>query len=119
MVAPMAFTTYAEARPWAKSMAKAVATGSMPPWDASIEHKGQFVGERILSEEDKTTIVEWVKSGAARGNPKDMPAPLVFTSKEGWTIGEPDMVLSMPEPYFVPDDLLDETRYFQDEIKEE
>lgn len=118
MVAPMAFTTYAEARPWAKSMAKAVATGAMPPWDAAEEHRGEFIGERVLSDEDKATIVQWVETGAARGNPKDMPDPLEFVSKEGWSIGEPDAVLSMPEPYFVPDDLLDGTRYFQDTLSE-
>ena len=31
-VAPMAFTTYEETRPWAKAMARAVKTRAMPPW---------------------------------------------------------------------------------------
>lgn len=119
MVAPMAFTTYEDTRPWAKAMAKAVQTGSMPPWDAAPEHRGQFIDERFLNDEDKATIIKWVETGASKGNPKDMPPPLVFVAQDGWTIGEPDMVLEMPEPYFVPDDLLDETRYFQDKVTEE
>ena len=32
MIAPMAFTTYEETRPWAKAIGKAVANGEMPPW---------------------------------------------------------------------------------------
>ena len=32
MVAPMAFETYDETRPWARAIAKAVAEKSMPPW---------------------------------------------------------------------------------------
>jgi hypothetical protein len=118
MVAPMAFNTYAEARPWAKAMAKAVSTGAMPPWSAAEKHRGEFIGERYMSEEDKATIIKWVETGAARGNPKDMPAPLEFASPDGWTIGEPDAVLSMPEPWFVPDDLLDHTEYFPTKITE-
>lgn len=112
MVAPMAFTTYKEARPWAKAIAKAVATGAMPPWDAAPEHSGVFLNERYLSDDDKATIVGWVEQGAARGNPSDAPAPKEFPNVDGWQIGEPDMILQMEEPYFVPDDLLDATKYF-------
>jgi mono/diheme cytochrome c family protein len=119
MVAPMAFNTYAETRPWAKSMAKAVATRAMPPWDAAAEHDGEFIGERTMSDEDREKIINWVKSGASRGNPKDMPTPIVFPDQSGWTIGEPDAVLTMPDPYFVPDDLLDATKYFPDTVSAE
>ncbi len=118
MVAPMAFTNYAEARPWAKAMAKAVAARAMPPWVAAPEHDGTFQGERLMSDEDRATIMAWVEQGAARGNPKDMPEPLEYATEEGWTIGEPDAILSMPEPYFVPDDLLDDTKYFPTTISD-
>lgn len=118
MVAPMAFTSYAETRPWAKSMAKVVAARKMPPWAAAAEHDGSFIGERLMTDEDRATIVQWVETGAARGNPKDMPAPLEFSASDGWTIGEPDAVLTMPEPYFVPDDLLDATKYFPTKVPE-
>lgn len=112
MVAPMAFTTYKETRPWAKAIAKAVANQDMPPWDASPEHAGVFEGERVLSVEDRDTLVKWVETGVARGKPSDAPDALDWPSGEGWTIGEPDIIVSMPEPYFVSDDVLDETKYF-------
>lgn len=112
MVAPMAFTTYKETRPWAKAIAKAVATRDMPPWDASPEHAGVFDGERVITQDDIDTIVKWVDSGAARGKASDAPEPVEFPAVDGWTIGEPDLILSMPEPYFVDDDTLDETKYF-------
>src|SRR3954462_11484994 len=33
-IAPMAFTTYADTRPWAKAIREAVVGRSMPPWHA-------------------------------------------------------------------------------------
>jgi mono/diheme cytochrome c family protein len=116
MVAPMAFENYKEVRPWSKAIAKAVSTKAMPPWDAAPEHAGEFLGERGLSQEEIDTIVSWVEGGATRGNPKDAPEPLEFPSVDGWSIGEPDLVVSMPDPYFVPDDVVDETKYFPMEL---
>jgi len=105
MIAPMSFMTYKETRPWAKAIAKAVEAKDMPPWDASELTHGQFRNERTLTAEEITTITDWVRQGAKRGNPSDAPEPIQF--KEGWQMGEPDLVLSFPEPYFVEDEVQD------------
>jgi hypothetical protein len=105
MVAPMSFMNYKETRPWAKAIAKAVEAKDMPPWDASDLTHGQFSNERTLTKEQIATITDWVKQGAKRGNPSDAPEPIKF--KEGWQMGEPDLVLEFPEPYFVEDEVQD------------
>src|SRR5262245_20172448 len=51
MVAPMSLMTYDETRPWAKSIAKVVASRQMPPWFATEATRGQFHDERVLSAE--------------------------------------------------------------------
>ncbi|HIA48367.1 MAG TPA: hypothetical protein EYN96_10470 [Candidatus Hydrogenedentes bacterium] len=107
MIAPMSLTTYAETRPWAKAIAKQVSGKTMPPWHAAPEHQGQFENERTLTENDIATIVRWVEKGALRGNPKDAPDALELADNDGWGIGVPDVVVSMPEPYFVEDDVRD------------
>lgn len=119
MIAPMSFTTYPETRPWAKAIARAVSNRKMPPWDAAPVHNGEFIDERTLSDEEIKTIVTWVETGARRGNPSDAPPPFEFPNVDGWTIGEPDLILSMPEPFFVPDDLSDDTMYFPMELTED
>ena len=119
MIAPMSFMNYAETRPWAKAIARAVSTKAMPPWDAAPMHNGQFIDERTLSDEDIDTIVTWVETGARRGKPSDAPPPYEYPSVDGWMIGEPDLILTMPEPFFVPDDLSDDTKYFPMELTEE
>ncbi len=107
MVAPMSLMTYDEVRPWAKSIAEKVQSHEMPPWDAAPEQRGQFSNERVLNDEEIALIVQWVQSGAPRGNPKDAPEPREFKSTGGWLIGEPDLIVPMPAPFKVSDDVFD------------
>ena len=97
--APMSLRTYQEARPWAKAMKQAVLAKKMPPWFADAQY-GHFRNDRSLPQKDIDTLVSWVDAGAPEGNPKDLPQPLAFV--DGWNIGQPDMVLEMPEPFHVP-----------------
>lgn len=110
MIAPMSLMNYREVRPWAKAIAKAVETGEMPPWHASPAHNGTFKNERVLTEAERDTIIAWVNTGAKRGNPEDAPPPREF-SDAGWQLaeklGEPDLLLKMPEPYWVADEVQD------------
>jgi len=119
MVAPMAFETYAETRPWAKAIAKQVSQRNMPPWHASPMHAGVFENERWLSEDDIGTLVKWAETGAARGNPKDAPEKIAWPDYDGWTIGKPDMVVKMPEKFFVDDDVEDIYMNFEHTITRE
>jgi hypothetical protein len=100
-IAPMSLITYQEVRPWAKSIRQRVAERSMPPWYAD-PHIGKFSNDPSLSKEEIDTIVAWVDSGAPKGDDKDLPPPPKFV--EGWTIGKPDVVLSMQEEYSIPAD---------------
>ena len=97
--APMSLRTYQEARPWAKAMKQAVLAKKMPPWFADAQY-GHFRNDRSLPQKDIDTLVSWVDAGAPEGDPKDLPQPLSFV--DGWNIGQPDMVLEMPEPFRVP-----------------
>ncbi|MDX1382881.1 MAG: hypothetical protein R3190_04500 [Thermoanaerobaculia bacterium] len=106
MVAPFALTSYDEARPWAKSIAKAVEARKMPPWHASEEFHGVFRNERTLDSDEIETIVRWAKTGAAKGRDEDAPPPLVFEDSE-WFLGEPDVVVTLPEPVWVGDEVTD------------
>src|SRR5690606_31447729 len=107
MIAPMSLTSYEETRPWAKAIAKTVASRRMPPWFASDDYDGLFKNERKLTEAEIEVITSWVEQGARRGNPADAPAPVEFENTGGWLTGIPDLIVEMPEPYFVKDDVED------------
>lgn len=98
-IAPMSLLTYADARPWVRSIATRVGNGSMPPWQADPAH-GEFLNDRRLSAADKDTISKWIAGGAAEGDPKDLPPQPKYA--DGWMIGQPDVVLTMQEDYPIP-----------------
>ena len=97
--APMSLLTYDEVRPWARAIHEAVALNRMPPWFADPAY-GEWANGHVLTAEEKIAIAQWVESGSPRGDPADAPEPREFV--EGWNIGEPDMVLELPEPFQVP-----------------
>ena len=95
----MSLLGYEETRPWARAIQEAVALDRMPPWFADPRY-GEWSNAHVLAADEKRTIAEWVESGAERGNPADAPEALEFL--DGWNIGEPDLVLELPEPFQVP-----------------
>jgi len=98
-MAPASFLSYESARPWAKSIKTAVLTKKMPPWFAD-PHYGNFSNDRSLAESDIRTLVSWVDAGAPAGDPKDAPKPVDWV--EGWRIGRPDAVITMPNEFHAP-----------------
>lgn len=97
-IAPFSLRTYNEARPWAKAIKSSVLAKKMPPWFADPNY-GHFANDRTLSQQEIDTLVAWVDGGAKEGNPKDAPAPKTFL--DGWNIQQPDLVLSMKEPFHI------------------
>lgn len=93
-IAPMSLLTYKEARPWAAAIKEAVLSRKMPPWKAD-PHYGKWANDPSLTQDEVRTITAWADGSKAEGDPKLMPAPPQFP--EGWKIGKPDMVFTIPE----------------------
>lgn len=108
-IAPMSLLTYSSARPWARAIRQAVLTKRMPPWHAD-PHYGVFENDPTLSQEEIDTICRWADQGAKEGNPQDLPTPPAFV--EGWRIGKPDVVFSMPAEYTVKANATDDYENF-------
>jgi mono/diheme cytochrome c family protein len=108
--APFSALSFKDVRPWAKSIREKVASRVMPPWHADPQH-GQFQNDRRLNQREIDTITAWVDGGAIEGEAKDLPPAPKFV--EGWGIGKPDLVLSMPEAYTVEATGPDEYQYFE------
>ncbi len=71
----------------------------MPPWHADPRY-GHFSNDRSLNAKDRATLLAWVDQGTPLGDIKDLPPARAFP--EGWSIGKPDVVFELPEPYYVP-----------------
>ena len=118
MIAPMSLVTYDDVRPWAKSIRKVVASREMPPWGATYETSHKIANNRSLETAEIDLIVSWVDRGAPAGNAADAPPPRVFQDT-GWLIGEPDLIVEMPEPIIVGDDVEDWQPYVTFELTPE
>lgn len=98
-VAGFSLLTYDQARRWRRGIKEVVLDRRMPPWHADPRH-GEFANDRGLSPTQRATLVAWVDQETPLGDPARMPEPRSFP--EGWTIGEPDIVLTMREAFTVP-----------------
>ena len=101
-MAPMALTTYAEVRPWARSIKNRVVAREMPPWhiDKNIGIQ-EYKDDISLTDEQIATIASWVDNGVPIGDPGDMPQMPEFQNWSEWQIGEPDLIVRYPV-YEVP-----------------
>jgi peroxiredoxin len=98
-IGPMPLLTYDDVSSWAGMIKEVVQEKRMPPWHADPKH-GKFSNDRSLSAEERETLLTWIKQGCPRGNDNDQPPPRQFA--EGWGIGKPDVVFTMPKEYKVP-----------------
>ncbi|MSO34902.1 MAG: hypothetical protein EXQ50_08040 [Acidobacteria bacterium] len=98
-IAPMSLITFAESRPWARSIKNRVSTRQMPPWhiDPSVGVQ-KFKNDMSLTQKEIDTIVAWADAGAPQGDPKDMPAAKQLRADNEWKgvqdgFGQPDLVV--------------------------
>lgn len=108
-IGPMPLTTYDEVFVYGEFIEYVTATDYMPPWtpDDAYSH---FVGERVLTDDEKATLSAWVAECKPEGNPTDNPGIPSFPDDS--QIGTPDMVLPMAEPYTHGGDMTDQYQVF-------
>ena len=110
-IAPFSLTEYDEVVGWADMMLEVIDQRRMPPWHADPEI-GEFVGQRLLPEEDRDRIAKWIAGGMAEGDPGNLPESPKWIA--GWHLGvPPEIEIDMRKrPFRVPEDGIVEYQYF-------
>jgi hypothetical protein len=96
-VAPFALLSYEQARKRADDLVTVTSAHTMPPWPASTNVGGPFRDQRVLSGAEVEALRAWAEADTPEGDPKDAPPPRQFASD--WPLGEPDLIVTMGEPY--------------------
>ena len=109
-VGPFPLLTYEDARRRARQIAEVTASRFMPPWKPEPGFGGPFVGSRRLSDGDVALFRRWAEAGAPAGDLSRVPPQP--DRPDGWRLGTPDVIVTMPEPYTVPADGPDTFRNF-------
>lgn len=94
--APFSLLDYYDAKSRAKQIAAVTKSRYMPPWPPAAG-KGEFAGERRLSEAQLKTIAAWASAGAPEGDRREARPKPQFT--EGWQMGPPDLIVKADKPY--------------------
>jgi hypothetical protein len=97
--APFSLLTYEDVVKHADTIREAVINRRMPPWGAD-PHYGKFANDRHLTDAELQTLTAWIDGDRAKGDPKDAPPARQWT--DGWTIGEPDVIVEMPIEQDIP-----------------
>jgi hypothetical protein len=97
--APFALMNYTDVKTHAKLIATVTSAKRMPPWKTEGTDF-ELKSDRRLSDAQIQTIQKWVEAGMPEGDPAKMPKMPPFT--QGWELGKPDLVVSMPVAYTVP-----------------
>ena len=92
-IGPFSIMTYEDVTVNAGMIYDAIAQDQMPPWPPQ-ESYVSFAHSRTLTENEKTTMLDWLTNGMPEGNPANTPAPPVFNS--GSLLGAGDLEIQMP-----------------------
>jgi hypothetical protein len=109
-VAPFSLESHADARGRRAMIRLVLEDDVMPPWFAA-PGTGPWQDERRLSEWEEGTLLAWIEDGAPEGDPAE--TPLHYSYPDGWSIGTPDLVFRMKEPFPVPAEGVVDLRYFE------
>jgi Secretion system C-terminal sorting domain len=76
-IGPSSFLTYEDAYNGQSSIYTAIMSGEMPPWPADPNYR-HFVGENVLTTQEKQTIENWISAGAPSGDLALAPTTPVY-----------------------------------------
>jgi hypothetical protein len=99
-VGPFPLETYEQARKRASDISAVADDRSMPPWKPEPGVGLKFKDDHSLPPNEVKLLAAWAEAGAPKGDARDMPPPRKFP--EGWTLGQPDLVLETAEIFHLP-----------------
>ena len=110
-VGQISLTSYRQLKRFSSTVREVVLEERMPPWHADPEY-GHFVNDRSLTEDDRYRLLAWIDQGSPQGTGAAEPSPEEGDSGS-WTIGEPDLIVSIPKKQQVPATGVVDYRYFR------
>src|SRR5262245_6447961 len=107
--APFSLLTYDDVKRRATQIGEVTKKRFMPPWKADPDN-GPFVGQHPLTDAEIALVQQWIDQGAVEGDSRPPPSPRRWT--DGWQLGAPDMVVTLPQPFMLQADGTDVFRIF-------
>ena len=93
---PFNLLTYEDVSRRARQIRSVTQRRFMPPWKP-VAGYAAFRGDRSLTPGQVDLIARWVDADAPLGDPRDLPPTPAWPT--GWQLGQPDLIVRLPEPY--------------------
>lgn len=87
------FINYTQTAAMASSIQSDLVSGKMPPWNADTSYT-RFQHERIITSSEKQLILNWIGSGAQKGDTSQAPVAPIYTNQFQLN-GNADLTLSI------------------------
>ncbi len=108
--APLELTTYEQVYSWLDTIEEVIRDQRMPPWFANPDH-GEFKNFAGLTSVEQDQLFRWIAADGPEGDRITAVALEPLPPSE-WNIGEPDLVLPIPEPFTVAAKGIIDYQYF-------
>ena len=108
-IAPFPLMTYDDVVTYVGDIKRVLTEKKMPPWKP-VPGPIEFQGSYALNDDDRAMVLAWIEAGMPQGDAADLPEPKPV-SDSPWHLGDPDMILTMPE-YTPPPRATDTYRCF-------
>jgi tetratricopeptide (TPR) repeat protein len=106
---PFSLLAYDDVVDHAREIRKVTRSRFMPPWRPA-PGVAEYLNDRGLTPTEIDLLARWIDAGAPLGDAREVPPEPTWP--EGWQLGEPDLVVQMPEAYELPADGPDVYRNF-------
>jgi len=100
-IGPFSLDSHRRVRGWASMIKEVTLTHRMPPWYAD-PHIGTFSNEMRLTKDEMRKLVAWIDAGAPKDGDEDPLVAAANREAPKWPLGEPDLVVQLPEPQHIP-----------------
>jgi thiol-disulfide isomerase/thioredoxin len=97
--APFELTNYDIVATWADTIQLVLDERRMPPWFVDPAH-GEFANQAAITESERARLLRWLDDGVPMGDEKDAQDLPELAS--AWSIPQPNLIVSMQEPFTVP-----------------
>jgi len=88
------FVNFTKTNQYKVSIQNALVNNTMPPWKADTTYT-RFMHERLISSAEKANILNWIATGATKGDTTQAPSQPVYPPKYQ-LVGNADLTVSIP-----------------------
>lgn len=97
---PFPLLTHSQAAKRAGDLADVAERRLMPPWKPAPGFGPPLLHDRTLLPREIEVLRSWADAGAPEGDGE--PPPPLAEPPGGWELGEPDLIVEMPEDFAIP-----------------